>query len=99
MPTVSLRTDTFTFDNPSPSLTAMYQGLVELLPNQGFTGVTNEGDHVHCDIQGISLSVTFLSISGSTYWRVVVAAEDSNPANADVQISRLAAITDVLVGV
>ncbi len=99
MPTFSFRTDTFPFDNPSPDINAMYDGLVQLLPNQGFTNVTNEGDHVHCDAGGVSLSVTFLSISGNTYWRVVMAAEDSNTANADAQIATVVAITDILIGV
>jgi hypothetical protein len=99
MPTVSFRTDTFPFDNPSPNINAMYDGLVQLLPNQGFTNVTNEGDHVHCDAGGISLSVTFLGISGNTYWRVVMAAEDSNPANADAQIAKVVDVTDLLIGV
>jgi hypothetical protein len=99
MPTVSFRTDTFPFDNPSPDINAMYNGLVQLLPNQGFTNVVNEGDHVHCDAGGVSLSVKFLSISGNVYWRVVMAAEDSNPANADAQIANVVAVTDALIGV
>jgi hypothetical protein len=99
MPTVSYRADTFTFDNPSPSIEAMYNGLAQLLPENGCTNVTNEGDHVHCDSGGVSLSVTFLSISGNTYWRVVMAAEDSNPANADAQIATVVDVTDALIGV
>jgi hypothetical protein len=99
MPTVSFRTDTFPFDNTSPDLNAMYNGLVSLLPNQGFTNVTNEGDHVHCDAGGVSLSVKFLGISGNTYWRVVMAAEDSDTASADAKIATVVAITDDLIGV
>ena len=99
MPTLSYRADTFTFDNPSPDINTVYQDLVELLPQHGCTDVLNEGSHVHCDSVGISLSITFLHISGSTYWRLVMAAEDSNPATADAQIQTIVDVIDTLIGV
>jgi hypothetical protein len=99
MPTISYRTDKFTFNNPSPNIEAMYNGLVQLLPENGCTNVTNEGDHVHCDSLGISISITFLNISGNTYWRVIMAADDAIPGSADGQIGTVVVVTDSLIGV
>ena len=98
MPTLSYRADQFTLSNPYNTPTTLYEALVSLLPNQGFTNVANAGDHVHCDIQGISLSITFLALSGNTYWRLIMAAEDSDPTNADTQIERVQGLIDVLQG-
>ena len=96
MPIVSFRSDEISLTNPYSTASAMYAALVKLLPSQGFTNVTNGGDHVHCDSGGISLSVTLLAVSGTTFWRVIMAAEDSNPANADTQIERVKALIDIL---
>jgi hypothetical protein len=100
MPTVSYRADTFPFDNPSTNINTVYNDLVQLLPQHGCTNVLNEGSHVHCNSVGISISITFLPISGSTYWRVIMAAEDaSNPATADAQIQTIVDVIDTLIEV
>jgi hypothetical protein len=83
MPIVSLRSTPYTLPSAAEDIGEVYSALVQGLPDISVTNLQNEGDHVHGDSGGVSLSVTFLFNSGRQFWQVIATAEDSDSASAD----------------